>query len=234
MASRVAADQDRGRPVTGSMNVPTMHIPSRSPRRPRPGARSAPRAGPIAVAVTAATGIGHGAATAAPPPSQQPGRHRQRDAHTQRLAGKLIADRHHAAQRGGTREGERRAQQRAILIRPHSVPPLHVQAGPQASGHPPQPRRMTAPPSAASTIGRGSAQSASLKASTVLRAAARSDGSLATVDAAACVGAQRRSHPYPFADQDRSGSRAGCRPRTVAAEPGEASGTGPSGTFPSL
>jgi hypothetical protein len=58
-----------------------------------------------------------------PPSGEQPGRHRQRDAHTEGLAGKLIADRYRAAQHGCASECDRRAQQRTIRIRPHAVPP---------------------------------------------------------------------------------------------------------------
>jgi hypothetical protein len=59
-----------------------------------------------------------------PPSGQQPCGHRQRDTHPERLAGKLITDRHHAAQHGCARKSQRRAQQCKIWIRPHPVPPL--------------------------------------------------------------------------------------------------------------
>jgi hypothetical protein len=58
-----------------------------------------------------------------PPSGEQPGRHRQRNAHTEGLAGKLIADRYRAAHHGRASECDRRAQQRTIRIRPHAVPP---------------------------------------------------------------------------------------------------------------
>ncbi len=88
-----------------------------------------------------------------PPSGQQPGRHRQRDAHAEGLAGKLIADRHRAAQHRRAGECERRAQQRTIRTRPHVVPP--VPAGPQATDHGGPIGRVAAPFSVASSTGRG-------------------------------------------------------------------------------
>jgi hypothetical protein len=64
MASRAARDNDRDRRVTGSMNAPTIHSsPITAQTAPGTGFGSQCRA---TAAVTAANGIGHGAATAAP------------------------------------------------------------------------------------------------------------------------------------------------------------------------
>ena len=70
IARPAAGDQDRGRRVTGSMSVPKMH-PRPITAQTIPGNASGSRwAG--AAAITAATGIGHGAAIPAPQPASTP------------------------------------------------------------------------------------------------------------------------------------------------------------------
>ena len=99
-----------------------MH-PRPIPAQTAPGRTLSSRRCAVAAAMTDATGIGQGAATPAPPSDKQPRRHRQWDAHAEGLAGKLIADRHRAAQHGGAGECERCAKQRTIRIRPHAAHP---------------------------------------------------------------------------------------------------------------
>jgi hypothetical protein len=70
-ARRVAGDQDRGRWVTGSMRVPTMH-PRPMAAQTTPGRAPSARCWAVAAVMTAAAGIGHGAATAVPHPASTP------------------------------------------------------------------------------------------------------------------------------------------------------------------
>jgi hypothetical protein len=71
IARAVARDHDRGRRVTGSIKVPTMH-PAPIITQTAPGRGLGARCRAAAAAATAATGIGHGAATPAPQPATRP------------------------------------------------------------------------------------------------------------------------------------------------------------------
>jgi hypothetical protein len=71
IAMPVIGDHDRGRLVTGSASVPMMQ------QRPTaaqiaPGREPAARRRAVAAAITAAAGIGQGAATPAPQPASRP------------------------------------------------------------------------------------------------------------------------------------------------------------------
>ena len=71
IARRVAGDHNRGRQVTGSMTAPTMH-PKPTAAQTAPGRVPSSRCRALAAVMTAATGIGHGAATPAPHPASSP------------------------------------------------------------------------------------------------------------------------------------------------------------------
>jgi hypothetical protein len=71
MARAVAPDHDRGRRVTGSIKVPTMHAAPMIAQT-APGRGLGARCRAAAAAATAATGIGHGGATPAPQPATRP------------------------------------------------------------------------------------------------------------------------------------------------------------------
>ena len=70
IARAVPRDHDRGRRVTGSIRVPTMH-PAPIIAQTVPG-RGLARCRAATAAATAATGIGQGAATPAPQPAIRP------------------------------------------------------------------------------------------------------------------------------------------------------------------
>jgi len=121
IASLVAGDQERGRQVTGSIAVPRTQ-PTPIPAQTAPVSALGPARCDRAAAMTAARGIGHGAATPAPQPASSPRGNRQRDADATGLARKLVADRHRAAHNGCTGECERSGkQQRPVRIRAHQM-----------------------------------------------------------------------------------------------------------------
>src|SRR6266566_2102908 len=134
-AKRVAGDQDRGRRVTGSMRVPTMH-PRPMAAQTAPGHTLGARCRAVAAVMTAAAGIGQGAATAAPHPAASPAgtdsgmlTPRGWPGSWSRIATTLPS----TAAPAKPSEAPSSARSGFTLIR---TPALAL-AGPQASGHPP-------------------------------------------------------------------------------------------------
>lgn len=71
IAALVIGDHDRGRQVTGSIMVPRMQ-PMPIPAHTAPASALGPVRWALAAVMTAAAGIGHGAATPAPQPASRP------------------------------------------------------------------------------------------------------------------------------------------------------------------